>query len=177
MVPVLAIGFDDLNGRIQVQNKRIALYKERCHELDARLDVLLRKQQTDTETSLIIIRQKYRALFKVILQLMIALERLRKGPSSSLSDRVEADLRGQILELARKVSGDQSLSLRLNQLSEMLLQTQPLFEDNSHLLGNTQRPPSVFCLEDSALSEQAVKAKMSFLELLEEYVSAFKEFP
>jgi Nucleoporin complex subunit 54 len=50
MIPVVAIGFEDLHSRVRTQNERIALYQEKVVELDFRLNELLKRKLVDNES-------------------------------------------------------------------------------------------------------------------------------
>ena len=183
MVPVLAVGFDDLTARVQLQNKRAALYKQKCDELDIRLDALIRKQQTETEQSLRLIRQKYQDLGEMLLKVMRSLESIRfaavgSGAGSSglyavagnALNSLEEQLRTSVQSLAKKLKGDQALRLRVAQLSDAL---HPSASSSSNYMSSIGEQ-SIFTMKDAQLSGAALQQKHTFLGLLEEQQKALK---
>lgn len=161
MVPVLAVGFDDLNARIVSQNKQTDLYRSKTAELHHRVDALFRRQQVETQQRLLSIKKKYDHLARVILGAMKMLEGRRRSPSVPLLPQ-EGELKLQIDSLVKKVSLDQLLIAKLSQTAECLQSYQ-----HKSLAG-----PSWLDADPSELDAESLKSRTLFLEMLNDQQKA-----
>lgn len=73
-VPVLAVGFDDLQTRLNQQHQQINAYRVRMHELNEKLNELSNRHDLHTSVKLLEMKERQRALARKTLALIVKLE-------------------------------------------------------------------------------------------------------
>lgn len=73
-VPVLAVGFDDLQTRLNQQNQQINAYRVRMHELNEKLNELSNRHDLHTSVKLLEMKERQLALARKTLALIVKLE-------------------------------------------------------------------------------------------------------
>lgn len=76
-IPILAIGFQDLGSRVIAQQRQLAMYRVRLHEIDDKLTALLRRHNTDVSTRAAAARARHDALAQRCLALATRVQLLR----------------------------------------------------------------------------------------------------
>lgn len=75
-VPVLAVGFTDLEKRMNLQNQQVNAYRVRMHEINDKLTELSNRHDLHTTVKLLEMREKHNHLAKRALELAIRIQML-----------------------------------------------------------------------------------------------------
>jgi nuclear pore complex protein Nup54 len=76
-VPVLAIGFNDLQKRVALQESQVAAYRQRMHEINSKLDELTTRHDLYTSVKVQEMKTRHSKLSQRTLSLAVKLQVLR----------------------------------------------------------------------------------------------------
>ena len=130
MVPVLAVGFADLQKRIQIQDQQYQIHQEKLKEISQQIDTLSKAHHGITLIKLNEYKRKQRQIVHRVLQLMKSVQLLRNRGYSLHAD--EESLVARLKSMQRDLEKPAIFRGRLNEIWASVMQ---LGESKSHELG------------------------------------------
>ncbi|KAJ3080147.1 hypothetical protein HK102_003266 [Quaeritorhiza haematococci] len=120
MVPVLAVGFDDIKKRMEEQDKQNAVHKFKLEEARIQLEKIQRKHHLDTTVKLDEYKRRHAELSHRVLQLIKKVEVLRNKGYSIRAD--EETLKVRLEAMALQLKKPSQFRGRINELWAQLQQ-------------------------------------------------------
>ncbi|EEB07131.1 nucleoporin Nup44 [Schizosaccharomyces japonicus yFS275] len=133
VVPVLAVGFADVQKRINMQKQLVNAYRLRMHEIVKTLEGLHNKHELDTTIKLTEAKSRHVVLSERVLRLAIKVHVLRHRGYALKSN--EEELRKKLDDLSKSLNNPQAFG----RLNEIWARITLLFESENEMLSGEQR--------------------------------------